>query len=855
MAARQTGSDRDEADIEDADRESADRGGADLARYAARAKDGSSIGARDDRTSTRDDDTDEADRDKADRAGRADQADADEADRLTAARRLVDGLSEQAGEQAGERAAKGSGDDERTDERALARALDEDDADEDGPDENGGAESSGADDRQLLRKVGELVEDARSAGRDRDADSPSSSKERSSDENAGEDGARERAGEFAAKAGEPWARFVKDLTEDPGKDHKKDGDRVRDPARQVSPTDDRSGDRSQRDRAEQANAGGGARESRDDHVERGFQRLRERLGDSRDGKDGEGAARDVVERVTAELADRAGQDGDRQRDRAGEARAARGQDDDAERWVQNATRKALERSGADDAEQPAGDLARRVSERVVSELTERSGSGRRDDDGTRGEDATKRGDDGDVTDAVRGLVREAVRFAADRSGVSEDDVHRMAGTADAASAEKSGWAQLLDAAGAEGHRDADEQTCAQGGDGCGASTLRTRDVSLLGSRGPPQGERSQQYDAELFSVTDEESDRDTDRDADDSAEQTDRVLEGRIEVDNSKDRLAEEKKKVTSGEVSAAQYKKDEAEHEELTRQVEADRAELSPERVELVDEVVDGHQELSEREAELTAEEKKVAAGAADKKTHARNVAEFEAQRDEVYEATDELMAATDQDPDVVPEDGVDGEGSVAGCGSSGSFVECGSVSEDDKGERDSDRCVALSGVSSGCGVSTKSGDNESSASCDLSGADQGCGSSASGRDDEGTVSKASAWCSGDARECGQHSITTPEGAAASCDSGGGSCRSDSTGPDRDAATPPDSESAKSAERRTAAWAACTGECGVDSFADRSVAEADCDTAGGTCGSSSTGSGTERPEVASRRRRRSDRR
>ena len=96
------------------------------------------------------------------------------------------------------------------------------------------------------------------------------------------------------------------------------------------------------------------------------------------------------------------------------------------------------------------------------------------------------------------------------------------------------------------------------------------------------------------------------------------MLEGRIEVDNGREELEQEKKKVASGEVTAAEHAANEKKQKERADEVEADRAELSPERNELIDEVVDGHQELSEREKQLAAEEKKVAAGTVDEQTHA---------------------------------------------------------------------------------------------------------------------------------------------------------------------------------------------------------------------------------------------
>ncbi|MFD1532959.1 hypothetical protein ACFSCY_26395, partial [Pseudonocardia aurantiaca] len=389
----------------------------------------------------------------------------------------------------------------------------------------------------------------------------------------------------------------------------------------------------------------------------------------------------------------------------------------------------------------------------------------------------------DVVDGLREFVPDTVRAASKRHGVSDEEQRagqKKADRADGTDAQAV-WAALLESSGAQ--------------DGATAERLALTDVSLRSadqtgrnSRGPPQdgvsllhSSDSQQNSSHRKSADGEWVDGEwvAYDQYNDSAAQTERVLEGRIKADNNREQLAQEKKKVSAGEVSAAQHAKNQRESRQRAEQLAADRAQLSPERNDLIDEVVDGHQELTAREKQLAAEEKKVAAGTVDKRTHARNVAALETQREKVYEATDELMAATDHNAGVVPGDGIDGEGAAAGCGSSGVFVECGAVSENADGKRSQDRCVALAGVSGGCGAQSKSGDNEGSASCTLSGADRGCGSSATSRDDRGELATASARCSGDARSCGQHSLATPDGAAAACTSGsGGSCRSDSTGP-----------------------------------------------------------------------------
>ncbi len=121
-----------------------------------------------------------------------------------------------------------------------------------------------------------------------------------------------------------------------------------------------------------------------------------------------------------------------------------------------------------------------------------------------------------------------------------------------------------------------------------------------------------------------------------------------------------------------------------------------------------------------------------------------------------------------------------MAGCGSSGAFVECGAVSKDERGDVDEDRCVALSGVSSGCGAESGSGDTKASAKCDLSGSGQGCGSSASS---EGK--SAGAWCSGGS-DCGQSARADRGGASADCESGSGTCCIRGSSPTDDADDPP---------------------------------------------------------------------
>src|SRR5918999_6272020 len=118
--------------------------------------------------------------------------------------------------------------------------------------------------------------------------------------------------------------------------------------------------------------------------------------------------------------------------------------------------------------------------------------------------------------------------------------------------------------------------------------------------------------------------------------------------------------------------------------------------------------------------------------------------------------MDATDRHVETVSEDDLDGEGSAAGCDGDGAFTACGSASESADGERDSERRLCLSGVSSGCGASSESGGSKAEASCD----DSGCGSSASSRGADGRETWSSARCDGDAGDCGQSSKASRDGA-----------------------------------------------------------------------------------------------
>ncbi len=482
--------------------------------------------------------------------------------------------------------------------------------------------------------------------------------------------------------------------------------------------------------------------------------LTERLREARSGRDADddtvstdqeaGSGEELAQLV--DRATRSGEDDEEADGRGEDTRRLVQEFEDARGGEEADEDSGREQGSAERWTQLAGDLAEAVGSR------DRDG-GRSDDDG--------RDQDGDIGRAVEGLVRAA----AENADISDDDVERVEGAV----------REAMDRA--ESRRSGDEPSAgdgkelarllASGDDGAAELAdldyeererlLSSREFSDARSRGPPR-ER------------DGEDGEEDEEEYDDSAELTERVLEGRIEVDSSKKELAAEKKKVTAGETSKAEYEKKAAEHKKLEQQVAEDRADLSPDRAELVDEVVDGHRKLSEREQQLDSEEKKVAAGTVTKAAYKKNVKKYEAQRDEVYEATEELMDATDRDVGVVHED-LDGEGATAGCGSDGAFVECGSVSESADGERDSDREVCLSGVSSGCGASSESGGSKAEASCD----DSGCRSSASSRGADGEENGVGEMRWGRPWVWAATAWPTPEGSAAVCDTGGGSCESTS--------------------------------------------------------------------------------
>ena len=467
--------------------------------------------------------------------------------------------------------------------------------------------------------------------------------------------------------------------------------------------------------------------------------------------------------------------------------------------------------------------------------------------------------DGDVAGAVRGLVREAthsvpdaVRAAGKRADT--ESVQRLQRAVDAAVGDHPGRTakgQRRAAAGATADesaallklRDADgtsgtdrarasadgslvrsaapTRLCSSGGGSdCASGSVRSGARSDAEQRGPPKSRRDSGQ-RESY---------------DDSADRTDRVLEGEIKVDKSEKALAAEKKKVSSGTVSKKKYAADEAKHEKLVTQVETDRAELSPERAALVDEVIEGNRGLATTEKTLAAEAKKVKSGSVTAAAHDKKVAVFEETRDEVYAATDELREVTGHDD--VDEPGAGGTG--ASCASSGAFFGCGATaggsdSSDGSdgldgsdgsrsgGRSESGRCVGLAGVSSGCSASAGSGSDKATGSCTMSGSEQGCKtSSTTGKQ------QASASCTTGSQGCRSSSSTSVDRAAAGCEGGDG-CRSSST-----AAAPADG--ARGLGQSTGSGS-CTKSCGLDTRASAQKASADCRTGNGTCDTSSTGS------------------
>src|SRR5207244_1930944 len=164
-----------------------------------------------------------------------------------------------------------------------------------------------------------------------------------------------------------------------------------------------------------------------------------------------------------------------------------------------------------------------------------------------------------------------------------------------------------------------------------AKSANARLLSVEDARGPPED-------------SDSAKGRDK-KDRKDSKRLTEKVLEDRIETDKSGKALETSREQVAAGTKTAADYAAEEAAHQKRVAKAEADRAKLSSKRVELVDEVVDGHESLGSREDALAAEAKQVAAGAVDSGTHGRNVAAYDADKKELYKKTDQLREATGTD------------------------------------------------------------------------------------------------------------------------------------------------------------------------------------------------------------------
>ncbi len=432
-------------------------------------------------------------------------------------------------------------------------------------------------------------------------------------------------------------------------------------------------------------------------------------------------------------------------------------------------------------------------------------------------------DGGDVRRAVRELVKTATDLIpGDRRTRVDSDT--LLATADSVTAllsrgggDRAGAASDLATL---NHRENSDPRCSGGAAACPRSGDPHTVQLLTSSRGPPH-------------------------DSGGDGDATEKLLDDRIAADKGAKDLAAAKKKFAAGTMSAAGYAAAKKKHKALVKTLATSRQNVDQDQAHLVDEVVDGHSELSTTQAGLNAEAKRVAAGKVSAATHAKHVAAYDERRDEVYAQTDELRAATDR---AAPTPGSEpGDGAAAGCGSSGAFVECRAETANDRGrsgdQRDApgDRCVALAGVSSGCGVSARSGDAKASASCTLTGSKQGCRSSSTKGAGADAV-RANAWCGLGTGDCGQSTRATSDGATMACESGNG-CRGDTTGPgtrtDRDTATAASRRPAGTAPgERSVFSAACTGACGVDGRADWDGAEGSCATAVGTCDARTTGSG-----------------
>ncbi|MBC3191885.1 DUF4781 domain-containing protein [Pseudonocardia sp. C8] len=413
--------------------------------------------------------------------------------------------------------------------------------------------------------------------------------------------------------------------------------------------------------------------------------------------------------------------------------------------------------------------------------------------------------------------------------------------------------------------------CGSGRVGCnGSSHLVSGKWETVSGRGPPEGhdwtvpDRERSWhgtDApdpeEGYAISGVDRTAEYDNDYydhyyDDSPEQTDRVLQGRIEVAQGRESLKKDKREVEAGTLERATYRRHVAEQRKLEERVDADAATLSPDRAAQVDEVVDGHQQLDREQAELAAERKQVEAGTLDRDTYAAHRAAYERRAERVYDATDELAAETGHDTAVPIEDGTG-----AGCATSGVFASCearavgaqsegdssgdtagaggsldgangadagadgpaaGAVSADGTDGTDgtdstdstdgtvgidstdgTDSCRALAGISS-CAVSVDSGDRTASASCTLTGAAPGCDTRAGA----GPGTGSSARCATTGGDCQLGSSVSGTGAGSWCSSGG---RCDSRAAAARPAPPGQAEAERPRGRGEAA-AHCEGRC-----------------------------------------------
>ena len=331
------------------------------------------------------------------------------------------------------------------------------------------------------------------------------------------------------------------------------------------------------------------------------------------------------------------------------------------------------------------------------------------------------------------------------------------------------------------HRGRWNDDCERAGAECRPRSLRGRNVeSTIGLRAPPAGttrpdaQPSRRW-ADGKRVTGWWVHGES-RFSGDSPKRTEKVLETRIKVDTAKQQLEELKKQVEAGTASQADYEKAEEQLAELEQRYAQQRARLSAERAEQIDAVVDGHRALNAAEEKLAAQREKVAAGTLAEEDYQRAAAELEQQRETVYTATEELMAAVGRTPGVVPADGV-GEGAVAGCGSSGVFVACGAVAEDGDGTRAADRCVALAGVSNTCRAQASAGESSASVACRLTGPEAGCTGTATAADNDGGTNTATSQCAGDPALCVLLVVAFPATAVSWCVIESGRCTGSSRG------------------------------------------------------------------------------